>query len=193
MGFCSSCDRLKWHKSSGECRALSATQHVEDGGGATAAATAVLLIRTVLRARQPNDEAACFWDLTGEPEELNATQCAFLEDVMALLAPAISDLKTEAEQLRQGLAKIALNAHDFGAGRALWPIAALGNHSCAPSAYMTTHAKRGVGLSVTLRALRNIRAGDAVTYTYRPLGGFAAAERKEQLRSIYGWECQCEV
>jgi hypothetical protein len=191
MGFCSSCDCLSWHKTSGECSALSAIKHDEAAGAA--AATAAQLIRATLRARNPGDDAEHFWDMAGDTEDLSTSQQSFLEEVMVLLGPIAPRLAIQPVQLRQGLAKLALNGHDFGPGRAIWPRAALSNHSCAPSAYWTTHAKRGVGLSITFRALRDLSTGDAVTNAYRFLGGFTAAERQVQLQSTYGWRCQCEA
>ena len=192
VGFCSSCrpHRMTWHTTSGECSALQNIQTEDDG---VYAATAALLIRAVLRADTCDDDADCFWNLTGSVEELNDLQLSSLELMTQILTPALPNLGIDKATAQLGLAKIAQNAHDFGYGRALWPRLELINHSCGPSAYVCVTATEGVGLSSTVRALREIPAGDAVTIMYRGVSGLHSSERKAELKAKYGWECKCEA
>ena len=90
------------------------------------------------------------------------------------------------------LATIAVNAHtvcdeelaELGIG--IYPLAALTNHDCDPSAAQTF----GAGAELTLRALRALAPGDAVTIGYIDLAATTAARRKA-LRDSYLFECRC--
>ena len=191
VSFCSECtSKLDWHTKSGECQAMQALSSSADG---PEAANAALFIRSILRCtQQPDqDDADCFWHLTGAEEELNSTQSTALHRALLLLAPVLGILSLTEQQARRGLCKIAQNAHDFGSGRALWPRVELMNHSCGPSAYITVTSTPGTGLTATVRALRPLQFGQPITITYRPLGGQLSSERQAELFAKYGWQCCC--
>lgn len=67
------------------------------------------------------------------------------------------------------------------------PATALLNHSCAPTCVKVT----GPGFTVTARAMRPLRGGDELTYSYIPLAA-PAAERRLVLESVFQFTCDCE-
>ena len=74
-------------------------------------------------------------------------------------------------------------------GEALFPLAALCNHSCLPNAAVHYDNVAGV---LRVRALRDIRPGDEVTISYIDLGtGYVGARRRELLKQSFGFVCQC--
>ena len=89
------------------------------------------------------------------------------------------------------LARFAVNNHTLcdeelqEVGVGLYPLAALANHDCAPSAVQTFD-----GGTVVFRALRPLAAGEPVTIAYIELAQPVAARRAE-LRAQYLFECSC--
>ena len=76
-----------------------------------------------------------------------------------------------------------------GEGFALYPVASLLNHSCAPN---LARARVGPGLrSAAFVALRDVEAGEELQISYvcvsRP-----GARRRAALRAAYGFDCCCE-
>ncbi|EOD12047.1 hypothetical protein EMIHUDRAFT_452240 [Emiliania huxleyi CCMP1516] len=73
-------------------------------------------------------------------------------------------------------------------GIGLYPLAALANHDCDPTAAQSF----GAAGKLTLRALRPLAAGEAVTIGYVDLAA-AASERRQALRSSYLFTCECRA
>jgi SET and MYND domain-containing protein len=76
----------------------------------------------------------------------------------------------------------------------LFPLAALTNHDCAPSACQSFRAADGGGGSgmpqLELRALRPLRAGESVTIGYLDLA-LPLTRRRAELAAGYGFRCAC--
>ena len=74
-------------------------------------------------------------------------------------------------------------------GHAIFPAAALMNHSCLPSA-SHVHTRQG-GPLMTVTALHDMRAGEEVTIRYvDPTGG--DAERSATFTDTWGFNCGCQ-
>ncbi|GLH03679.1 SET and MYND domain-containing protein 4 [Gryllus bimaculatus] len=74
-------------------------------------------------------------------------------------------------------------------GVAIYPSAALCNHECYPGL-----ARYFVGTTLVLRALRPLRAGDALAENYGPaFVKFPLASRKKALLSRYWFNCTCST
>ncbi|KAK7867520.1 hypothetical protein R5R35_009420 [Gryllus longicercus] len=74
-------------------------------------------------------------------------------------------------------------------GVAIYPSAALCNHECYPGL-----ARYFVGTTLVLRALRPLRAGDALAENYGPaFVKFPLAARKKALLSRYWFNCTCQA
>jgi SET and MYND domain-containing protein len=90
------------------------------------------------------------------------------------------------------LSLLSLNCHTITddelieLGTGLYPLAALANHSCLPTAVQTF----GPNAQLTLRALVPLAPGDEVTIAYVDLS-LSRAERQAALRYAYLFECRC--
>jgi len=111
----------------------------------------------------------------------------------ALLAEASDEPPPPPSLAAEMLSRLSLNCHtlcddelhDYGIG--IYPLAALANHHCDPSA-VQMFDKHGV---VTFRALRNLRAGESITIAYVELAE-STVSRQSALRLAYLFHCACE-
>mmetsp|Transcript_20476 Transcript_20476/g.46892 ORF Transcript_20476/g.46892 Transcript_20476/m.46892 type:complete len:310 (-) Transcript_20476:498-1427(-) len=151
----------------------------EEGGGGSWAqsAAAVWALRSQL-GEQPEERRRAF-------EEQAAMLCALLHEIEPDSPPPSPRLGAEL------LSIISLNAHtifddelqDIGIG--LYPIAALTNHSCAPSAVHTFD-----GDEIVLRSLSNLPAGSLVHIPYIELAE-CTPSRRAFLEEAYLFTCCC--
>lgn len=98
------------------------------------------------------------------------------------------------------LQKIRFNAHPVYAsnsvggggggsvGLGIYPAACLVNHSCAPNAAL---GHQDGALTITLRATKDIKAGEEVSVSYLRDLFVPAAERASLLRAGYSFDCKC--
>jgi SET and MYND domain-containing protein len=90
------------------------------------------------------------------------------------------------------LSRLSLNCHTIcddelrEMGTGLYPLAALANHACLPTAVQSF----GPNAELTLRALQPLAPGDQVTIAYIDLSP-ARTQRRAALREAYLFDCQC--
>ena len=119
---------------------------------------------------------------------------------------AISELQVHASPLqtkahtRLGLQSTSCDAHISEAsevdsvsrrqiGEALYVVASLVNHSCAPNTTI-----RFDGRVLELRATKDLEVGDEIVTSYGPEAGFSTSStRREILRRRYYFECACSA
>ena len=108
-----------------------------------------------------------------------------------LISEALPDRTPSVDMAADLLSVLSCNGHTVcneelePIGLGIYPLAALTNHDCDPSA-----AQSFEGGQLVLRALRPIATGDAITIGYVDLAASAAARRAE-LRRGYLFECTC--
>ena len=109
-----------------------------------------------------------------------------------MLAEAMPDRRAPSSELAHRLlGMLSSNAHTICDGElqpiglGLFPLAALTNHDCDPSACQSF--ERG---TLVMRALRPLAAGDAVTIAYVDLAQ-PAALRQSELMAGYCFQCAC--
>lgn len=86
-----------------------------------------------------------------------------------------------------------VDAHWQIIGHGIYPILSRANHSCKPN---STYKPGNIeNKEVTLVALHDIRAGDAITWSYSQSPGFADADyttRNLDLMNVFRFVCSCE-
>jgi len=136
------------------------------------------------------------------PTTLNQAISAYLlllATAPASLLPSIAQSSIRALHARSSHNAFSLRSLDEGGedgdagsecfGYGLWPIASYWNHSCAPNVQ-----KRRVGRTWSFWAARDVQVGEELCISY--LGGdervMGVDERREKLRAVWGFECECE-
>ena len=202
---CASHQRAAWADHRGECAMLRACKPRVPG-------VSMLLLARTLRLLDPSRGGAgpngaggdgTRWAVGGAavrslcsqlerfPEERRAQMCEQAAMLCSLLEHAFNS-SPPIGLAADLLGTIAINGHtvcddelaEIGIG--LYPLAALTNHDCDPSAAQTF----GDNAELTLRALRDLAPGDAVTIGYIDLAATTSARRKA-LRDSYLFECRC--
>jgi hypothetical protein len=80
-----------------------------------------------------------------------------------------------------------LERHSAGACAAVYDVQSCCNHSCAPNVAISCP----IGTDrMTLTAVRDIAAGEEITFAYAD-SGLAVHERRAQLFRSYLFECEC--
>ena len=121
----------------------------------------------------------------------NQRFCAFLADAVnegegeprtsaAMVTKLLAILKTNAFGLYE-VGEAGLSSVGLG----LYPLVALANHECDPSAVWSFE-----GEQIVLRAVRTLRPGEAVTDAY-VLPREPPASRQQKLRESYRFDCAC--
>ncbi|KAL2174049.1 uncharacterized protein P884DRAFT_302838 [Thermothelomyces heterothallicus CBS 202.75] len=72
---------------------------------------------------------------------------------------------------------------------ALFPNLARFNHACKPNAFINFSQRT---LAMTVWAARHIEPGEEITITYTS-AGLTSEERRESLKHIWGFKCQCSL
>ncbi|XP_061659341.1 SET and MYND domain-containing protein 4 isoform X3 [Syngnathoides biaculeatus] len=85
---------------------------------------------------------------------------------------------------------VVLSSQERRVATAIFPTLSLFNHSCRPNTSLTF----GDGGVVTVRASRDVNAGQEVLHCYGPhVGRMAAGERRGLLQEQYFFLCRCEA
>uniref|UniRef100_A0A0M3HMW6 SET domain-containing protein n=1 Tax=Ascaris lumbricoides TaxID=6252 RepID=A0A0M3HMW6_ASCLU len=106
--------------------------------------------------------------------------------------------ETYRSRITQLLARCPKDMRQTLIGMALLPVASTANHSCVPNMY---HSYSDTdGRCFVMRAIKDIRAGQELLWSYGPLAGCHTYEqRKERCSTLnslmqkYGFVCKCEV
>lgn len=109
------------------------------------------------------------------------------EQVRTLVFP---ESWTSIQESAEMLARIQTNAHGITNGLALYPIASLINHSCSPNSVWNLSSRPVNAPIMEFRALKDIEAGEIITYSYVDLYT-PRSVRLEILKSSYLFECTC--
>lgn len=75
----------------------------------------------------------------------------------------------------------------LGAGSALYALASLFNHSCDPCLDVQFPGNNAL---LTLRAARDVDAGEQLTISYVDVGA-GVTQRQRSLHHAYGFRCRC--
>ena len=201
--YCSAgCQKAAWASHRNECRVLQRTMPHVPG-------TSMLLLARLLDLAHA-DASANTVEAAAWPSSIGATLClsSHLDKLsptraqeFAAQAAMLRGLLAEAQPERPApppelatrlLATLACNGHTLSddelqpLGLGLYPLAALTNHDCSPSA---VHCFEGTTL--VLRALRPLDPGEAVTIGYVDLAQPLVVRRRE-LANQYAFHCACE-
>jgi hypothetical protein len=151
------------------------------------------------------------WDLVDQI--LSSTELTQAYYAMRLKAPK-SHMDAEDQKIERELAKkhrctramvktlyYGVSTHNLGykgsdgklAGHGVYPVIGRANHSCRPNA--TYQAGDVEAREITLIALHDIQAGEAVTWSYANTPSFLEADyttRNLSLVNNFGFACNCE-
>jgi len=204
--------RAAWAGHRDECALLAQTRPRVPGQTVRLLARLLALLRRSAGAPPPEDagewarSAAAILSLSHQLGGQPAERCAEFGEQAGMVCSLIQEAARSGggwagssscppqEQVASLLSLLSLNAHaicdaelqEIGIG--LYPLAALANHDCDPTAAQSF----GAAGKLTLRALRPLAAGEAVTIGYVDLAA-AASERRQALRSSYLFTCECRA
>jgi len=119
-------------------------------------------------------------------EEKESKHLSLVEQLR--LAPTFRSKSAVANYLSRGPAnEFALfDQNGEGCGCGFFPLAALVNHSCMPSASVQLEKN-----NMMFYATRNIAVGEQITQSYTNLTGDGRMSRVENLQESWGFTCQC--
>lgn len=197
--FCRECE-VNEHVTSGECAVISQYSRLHEDDIPIQA----LLAYRILRGKHPQQDVSC---LVGSAIDCDETR----QDIASALSAAIISCQNDFPSLQNNFGKqdilhtlgvIRRNAFKFGKGIALFPVAAMMNHSCSPSAIMTieygdhhdsatTMTSTSRKLVATVRAIRAIRQNEEISISYIPLALNPSYLRREAIYNSHNFICAC--
>ena len=145
------------------------------------------------------ESLACVRSLDAHLDHMSSSQYAELASQSAMLCGLLAEVSPpdkpppSAQLAHRLLGVLSANAHTICDGElqpiglGLFPLAALTNHDCEPSACQSFEGAR-----IVLRALRPLRAGELVTIAYVDLAQAGAARRAELFKG-YCFMCRCSA
>jgi len=149
-----------------------------------------------------------WWELLSTDEgalgaqKVTRAQCTTLQDLLPKLC-SVGLLTFETFAFTMGMLAMNVTAAEATGGRqviALYPLQSRINHSCNPSALMTSDDtggdsnidySYGFGMAM-LRAQQAIKSGGIVTIDYDGAGG-PQTEKRRRLEQNYRFECNCSL
>ncbi|EOD08470.1 hypothetical protein EMIHUDRAFT_120890 [Emiliania huxleyi CCMP1516] len=183
--------RAAWAGHRDECALLAQTRPRVPGQTVRLLARLLALLRRSAGAPPPEDagewarSAAAILSLSHQLGGQPAERCAEFGEQAGMVCSLIQEAARSGGGWA-GSSSCPPQEQEIGIG--LYPLAALANHDCDPTAAQSF----GAAGKLTLRALRPLAAGEAVTIGYVDLAA-AASERRQALRSSYLFTCECRA